>query len=234
MNFENTLVHLDSIRDSEIARYKRHLTRMKPSTPEDIFRRWLFAYASVHTTWKLNCKLYYALRGLEWLGDKEALKRNIVGARAGFHNRRADYIYDFSQYYWEHPDWFRKSKHENWYDYRNRIERSAKGIGHAKGAFVVEMTYPLEAQVVCVDTHILQMYGFTPAEISNPGVKRQDLNTVEKHWVTCCNIRGVPPTLARWLYWDRKQGHSDSRYWSYLFEEEDYYVRLAKIASSSE
>jgi len=234
MEYDQALRHIDSITPSEVERYRRHLERGKPATREDKFLRWVFSYASVHSTWKSNLKLYYALRDLEWLGDKEALRKRIVDSRTGFHNKRVEYIHEFSEFYWNHPDWFNKTNHENWFDYRNRIERAAPGIGHAKGAFVVEMTYPGEAQVICVDTHILQLYGFTPAEISNPGIKRKDLNVIENHWVTCCNVVGVPPVMARWIYWDRRQGQSDSRFWSHVFEKEDYYVRLAKLAGAEE
>jgi thermostable 8-oxoguanine DNA glycosylase len=234
MEYDEALKHIDSVQAQEVERYTRYLENIRPKTHEERFKRWLFAYASVHTGWKMNCKLYYSLRDMAWLGDKEALRKCIVDCRAGFHNKRVEYIHGFSEFYWKHPDWFNKSSHETWVAYRDRIEGAALGIGHAKGAFMVELMYPLEAQVVCVDTHILQLYGFTPQQINERGIRRRDMYTIEKHWIDCCGLVDIPPVIARWVYWDRKQGHADSRYWSHVFEEENYHVRLAKLASTTE
>jgi len=230
MKTEQAVEHIDSVQDHEVERYTRYLQSIMPESPEDQFRRWLFTYASVHTGWQMNCKLYRCLEDLTWLGNEEALKQRIVGSRAGMHNNRTRYIYDFSEFYWAHPHWFRKSRHEDWMAYRRRLQGAALGIGQAKAAFWVELTYPIAADVICVDTHVLQLYGFTPKEINARGVPKRVMDTVEGHWVAVCRAKGVPPVIARWLYWDRKQGHSDSRYWSFVFEKENYHVKLAELA----
>ena len=226
--------HIAAIHEDQVERYTRYLQRIMPVTPEDHFRRWLFAYASVHSGWQMNCKLYAALQDLSWLHNHEMLRDKIVATRAGMHNKRAEFIHEFAEYYWRHTEWFRRSKFESWTQYRKRVQNAAKGIGQAKSAFVVELSYPLVAQVICVDTHILQLYGFTAKEINERGIRKSDMDTIEQHWATQCASRSVPPVIARWAYWDTKQGQADSRYWSFVFEEENYNDRLARFARVTE
>jgi hypothetical protein len=207
---------------------------MRPNNLADRFRRWIFAYASVHTTWKLNCRLYVALEDLAWLGDDKELHRRITETGAGFQNNRTAFISEFSEAYWRHPGWFDKTKFETWPQYRQRVRQAAKGLGFAKSAFAVELLYPSEAQVICVDTHILQLYGFTAQQINKRGPREKDYQMIEKHWTECCAQVCAPPVLARWIYWDRKQGHGDSRYWTHVFEKEQWHDRLAKLANAAQ
>ena len=233
MQVEKALEHIASIEPAVVERYVRYLKHIAPESTEEYFRRWLFSYASVHTSWKLNCQMYQQLEGLQWLHDKEALHRRIVDSRAGFHNRRTDYIHEFSEFFWQHPDWFRKSKHEGWQEYRKRLQEAAMGIGRAKSSFVIELTHYDASQVICTDTHVLQLYGFTAKQINGGGIAEKAADKIEDHWTTCCRAHNVPPVVARWIYWDRKQGHADSRYWSFVLEKENYNVRLAKLASAA-
>lgn len=221
---------IQSVTPAEVERYVRYLGRIKPDSNEELFRRWLFAFASVHTTWKLNCKLYDALKGLEWLGDKDKLLAAIKATGAGLHNNRSRFIHTFSEFFWAHPDWFWKTRHEDWHQYRDRIQDAALGIGRAKSSFVVEMTYPDEAEVICTDTHVMQLYGRKPNAISQGRVSDREEAQMERHWVSTCKRQGLPPALARWVFWDRKQGYADSRYWSFVFEQENYHDLFSGIA----
>lgn len=226
---EDAIRHLDSVQEHEIERYTRYLGRIKPNSHEDQFKRWIFAYASVHTSWQMNCRLYQALEDLKWVGNRDELHSRIVACRAGMHNNRTRFISEFSEFYWDHPDWFKKCKHENWFKYRDRIQNVALGIGQAKSAFTVEMTYPFVSDVICVDTHMLQLYGNSP----NKSISKKNMNAIEEHWAEECRARNIPPVIGRWIYWDNKAGQSDPRFWSFVFEEENYNVRLAKLASST-
>jgi len=216
--------HIAKIRQADVDRYVTYLEEIRPRTPEDRFRRWLFAYASVHTTWKMNCHLYQWLEDLKWLGKPEELRQRIVISGAGMYNKRTAHLSEFAQFYWDHPDWFRKSIHEDWATYRNRLENAAKGIGPTKASFWIELTQPIEAQVICIDTHVLQLYGYSPKEINQQHSAQKSMSAIEKHWVEACKARGIPPVVARWLFWDGKQGHPDSRYWSFVFEKEKQHV----------
>ena len=60
------------------------------------------------------------------------------------------------------------------------------------------------------------MYGYTPSI-----VKDKDFESIEQHWLTMCGQRNIPPALVRFMYWDKKQGKQNSRYWSHVLEPEN-------------
>jgi hypothetical protein len=226
MNSDRAIEHLNSVNQYDVQRYVNYLRHIQPQSEEDIFKRWLFAYASVHTTWKLNCKLYWALAPLDWIGDHDELGRRIKESGAGMHNKRLEYIEAFTDFYWKHPLWFNRSNYEPWNNYRQRIEKVAPGIGFAKSAFGVELVYLADAHVLCTDTHILQLYGYSTTEIKAGKVPRKVMIEIQDHWVDACVSRAIPPVIGRWLYWDHKQQRPDSRYWTFVFEQENYNERL--------
>ena len=221
MKTDTAVSFIKSITNAEIERYTRYLGGIIPVSNEDLFRRWMFAYASVHTTWKLNCKMYQALATLDWRGDYAELLTRIKESGAGLHNNRARYIFEFSSFFWDHPAWFWKNQHEGWAEYRDRIQEVTAGIGRAKSSFVTEMAYPKTAEVICTDTHVMQLYGSKRDSIGAGRVSDKDEKAMETHWVAECKASSVAPALARWIFWDRKQGYSDSRYWSFVFEPEN-------------
>lgn len=226
MKTDTAVELINSVNPAEVERYARYLGGIVPTTNEELFRRWMFAYASVHTTWAMNCKLYRALAPLDWLGDHTRLLDRIESTGAGMHNNRAMYISEFSEFFWDHPNWFWKNELETWVAYRDRLREAAVGIGRAKSSFVVEMTYPVPAQVICTDTHVMQLYGRKPGDIGQGRVSDTEERKMEDHWVKTCGSRKLPPVLGRWIFWDRKQGHSDPRYWSFVFEKQNVYDQL--------
>ena len=52
----------DSIKDKEVESYTHYWAELKPQTQVAAFKRYLFAFMSVHTTWKNNCKGYNAIK----------------------------------------------------------------------------------------------------------------------------------------------------------------------------
>jgi len=234
MDTKKAIEHLDSVDQYDVRRYVNYLQHIQPKSEEDIFRRWLFAYASVHTTWKLNCKLYTALADLEWLGDHDELARRIKGSGAGLHNNRTRFIWSFTEYYWNHPLWFNRSKYEPWESYRQRIEDVSLGLGFAKSAFGVELVYLQNAEIMCTDTHVLQLYGHSTSTIKDGKVSHKAQREIQAHWVEACVSRAIPPVVGRWLFWDTKQNHPDPRYWTFVFEQENYNERLEFLAGDPE
>ena len=211
--------------------YKGYAGSIMPRSHEDLFRRWLFAYASVHTTWELNCVLYKMLADFDaWLGDADKLKGIIIDSRAGLFNNRTKYIMEFAREFWCKPEWFWKRDDETWTAYRDRIKESALGIGPAKSSFVVEMTYPVESAVVCTDTHFMQTYGIKPGEVGK--VKGPVEAAMEAHWVERCQALGVPPVLVRWAAWDVKQRRSNPRYWTHVLEPRIENLVLESVAAA--
>ena len=205
--------------------YKRYASSIVPENEGDLFRRWLFAYSSVHTTWESNLALYLQLKDYEsWLGDEAELKARIVRSRAGLYNNRTRYIMDFAAKFWQDPKWYWRQRGEAWNLYRDRIADSALGIGLAKSSFVVEMTYPTEAEVICTDTHMIQAYGYTPAEASKVPDRRE--REMEIHWVGLCQAYALSAPLTRWAVWDIKQRRKNPRYWTHVLEKPVPELRL--------
>jgi thermostable 8-oxoguanine DNA glycosylase len=218
MDVNNVARLVKSVTRSDVTSYIAYLNSIRPETNTELFKRWLFAFASVHTTWEMNCKLYLALsQSLHWVGDDGELKRILIECRAGLHNNRASYISEFARKFWADPSWYWKKDDETWMGFRDRICKAVRGIGRAKSSFVVEMMYPEHAKVVCTDTHVMQAYGRTPEQVNH--VSDKDEALMESIFVGLCEVADVPPVVARYRFWDRKQGHSNSRYWTRVFEQ---------------
>jgi hypothetical protein len=206
-----------SITDSERESQSSYWEPLQPINDSEIFQRFLFAFMSVHTSWKSNISGYKLIKNWwEWINQWDILDSRIKESGAGLYNNRVRFIKDFTQRYWSNPCFYKKAKGEAWATYRNRIERTILGLGMAKSSFSIEMLYPVTAQIVCLDTHLFQLYGLDQTKDS----KRYQ--EIEKHWVRMCFEYQVSPYIARCIYWDRKQGYSNSRYWSYVLEEGDF------------
>ena len=214
MNYKEVEAQVAGLDKARLLTYQAYFETIYPKTYEDIFKRWMFAYASVHTTWKYNCLLYNELKLLDWIGNRHMLCEHIKSSRAGLYNNRTDFIMKFSDFYWKHPSWFNKAKDEDWFQYRNRLMDKAHGIGRAKAAFFIELVYFHHAEVTCFDTHMIQLYGEKPN-----GVSDKSLDLMETHWRNTCLSHCMSPVTTRWIIFDQKQQRSDSRYWSHVLEE---------------
>jgi thermostable 8-oxoguanine DNA glycosylase len=194
-----------------------------PVSPEDFFRRWLFAYASIQTGWARNVVIYSALKDLEWVGDKEHLRSLLIETGAGMHNGRTRNISAFSDAFWDNPAAFYGRSGETWAEYRRRLVATIPGMGMAKTSFVLEMTWPTDAEVICIDTHVLRLYGCQADRLS-----RTKYEELEAHWVKTCKNRSLAPAIARAIYWDDNQGYENSDSWNCVFNDEKPVKRLLK------
>ena len=80
----------------KIQSYKDYWESVRPQNHGDIFRRYLFAYCSVHTSWQGNCRGYEAIKNYEeWVDDKEILLDKLKNSGVGLYNNRTKYIWDF-------------------------------------------------------------------------------------------------------------------------------------------
>ena len=219
MDFVSPVQQIEALAPDRVRQYEDYFTTLIPTTTEDVFRRWMFAYASVHTTWESNCRLYEMLKPLDWLGNIHVLRDRIRDSRAGLHNNRADQITQFSSFYWRHPTWFNRAPDEPWFKYRDRIMNRAPGIGKAKAAFLLELTCFHASGVACFDTHMVQLYGYTSKVYGQGKVPDKQFEAIKRHWTDACQARGVSPVTARWLYWDAKQQQVNPRYWSRVLEQ---------------
>lgn len=212
------LAFLETVKSGDVARYEEYFNSIKPETHEDVFRRAMFAFASVHTTWQLNCALYEMLAPMDWLDDQQLLMLRLTESGAGLHNNRYRYIWDFAKKYWTHPDWYQKQQYEDWFQYRDRLDTNIKGLGLAKAAFLSELVYFEKSQVACMDVHLLRLQSANPDKFNQGTAGAAYAKHCEQNWTKLCNEAGVAPVTARWLYWDKIQKRSDSRYWSKVLE----------------
>jgi len=228
MDITAAAAFLNSVDNVKLDYYTKYWTAITPTDNKEKFKRWLFAYASVHTTWKSNVSLYNHLKDCEWLGNSNELKQRIEDSGAGLYNNRTRFIMQFSERFWNDPTVFDRASDEPWLTYRNRMDELILGLGRAKIAFAQEMIDPLNVQLLCTDVHILKLHGYTNAMI-NRHIKDKEFDVIEQHWVEACVRNKIPSALARFIYWDTKQKKLNSRYWSYLFETENIKETLNEI-----
>lgn len=202
-------------RNCDAVRYVDYWDRISAKTPTQVFRRFLFAYCSVHTTWEGNVQGYRCIEDFQpWLGDKTRLRNQLVRSGVGLHNNRAKWIDAFSDLYWRSPSSFQRGARESWASYRDRLEGTITGLGPAKVSFALELAYPLEAEVLCLDVHMLRLYGK-----NDQNLRKHEYARYEADWVGRARACGLPPYIVKQIHWDRVQGKPDSRYWSYVLEE---------------
>ena len=128
-------------------------------------------------------------------------------------NNRTNYIGRFSDAFWGNPsDYLTRNTGEGWTEWRDRLAKSILGLGKAKTSFAIEMMFPLEAQVVCMDTHLFQVFGL------NQTKDAKKYNDIEEHWLKRSAEVGIAPYMARCISWDRNQNRKNSRYWSKVLE----------------
>ena len=204
----------DSIEDEEAQTYSNYWETVKPKNETEIFQRYLFAFMSVHTTWKMNCLGYNGVKDFkEWGGNREVLRGKIYKARVGMHNNRANYIGLFHDNFWDSPrNYVARQKGERWTNWRDRLAKGILGLGKAKSSFAIEMLFPNDAKVACMDVHLFRLYGLEQKQAN------KYYHTIEHDWVERSRKRGIAPYMARCIYWDRKQNRKNSRYWSKVLE----------------
>ena len=218
---EQKMKEVFTLRNADkFAQYAEYWESIAPQTDGEIFRRWLFAFTSIHTTWESNVNLYNSIKNFEeWINNSEVLMQRLIEGRAGLHNQRFINILNFSKKFWANPDAFKKSSNESWVDLRNRLAKDLTGIGLAKTSFALELCYPNTVEVVCLDVHMLRVLN-----LNTEGYKANNPKDVlkyqegEKVWLNKSQNLLVSPYITRCLWWDLNQGQQNSRYWSYCLE----------------
>lgn len=196
-----------------ISAYKNYWQSIVPRNDVERFQRWLFAFLSVHSTWNSNIKGYLALKNwTEWFNRWDVLEQRLADSGVGLNNIRLRFLKQFASDYWSNPSDFTKGKDETWAACRNRLVERVLGLGFAKVSFALEMLAPNEADVACMDIHLLRLYGLK-------NNKHEKLTKeIEAHWVQMSRMWNCPAPIARAILWDRKQKQTNSRYWTHVLE----------------
>ena len=178
------------------------------------FNRWVFAIMSVHTTWESNVRGYnVAMKDLSWTIDKNRLEEMVVEARVGMYERRNKGLWQLAQKFRENPDQFKKQDDETWQECRDRLIGEIFGLGIAKTTFALNLSFPMEAEVCCLDIHLLRFLGYVGESPSF-----SDYRKLENEWLERCEKYGVSASVSREIYWNKVQNRRNSRYWSYCLE----------------
>lgn len=205
-------------RDKVVA-YKEYWESVRPQNIEDIFRRYLFAYCSVHTTWQGNVKGYNAIKNFdEWVDDENSLRDKLHKSGVGLHNNRTKYIWDFAKKFWANPKDFYFTTKKGHVKKRDQIVNNINGIGLAKVSFALEMIHPNDARALCLDVHMLRLYDMEHLKYNKSKSGSTIYKKAERHWMINCGKHKIPSYIARSIYWDALQNKEDSRYWSFVLE----------------
>ena len=217
MNFEDVF---STKHQTKISSYEEYWKSISPTNSNEIFRRWLFAYTSIHSTWQSNVRSYNHIKNFEqWKNDKSKLAELLFLSKSGLHNQRTENIWDFKNKFFDNPDSFIKSTSESWVDLRNRLAQNLKGIGLAKVSFALELCYPNNVEIVCLDVHMLRALKMNEQGYRADSKKEiAEYMTGENVWVEKSKRIETSPYITRCLYWDILQGHKNSRYWSSCLE----------------
>lgn len=220
INDNQVINTIQQLNNEKIINYTDYWNSVKPKNDTEYHHRWVFSFLSVHTSWTSNVHAYNVLMNEydNWHEDYDKLKEVIIKSRVGIYNNRTKGIWGFHQSFWENPKEWTKASNETWFDCRDRLMEKCFNLGKAKVAFALELCDPLACEVTCLDTHMLQLYGYTTQKEMAKANKGKTYDTIEQNWVEQCKSRNVPSYIARCLFWDAKQGRENSRYWSKCLE----------------
>jgi hypothetical protein len=211
--YESAEKFFQTLSPDEVALYRSYWGSIAPRDDSQRFQRWLFAFLSVHSTWTSNVAGYEALKDwTQWFNQWDVLKQKIEDSRVGLNNMRFRFLKEFAVNFWKNPVRYTKGTGESWREYRDRLEQEILGLGFAKVSFALEMLYPNEAEVACMDVHLFRLYGLHQNRDRTQG------KAIEGHFVQMSKLWNTPPAIARAILWDRKQNQTNSRYWSYVLE----------------
>ena len=206
--------YIDNIPETTVKTYSEYWDTITPKTHDEYFKRFVFAIFSVHTSWRANLRAYIAYDNATDLTDKQKLQQLIQYSKVGLVTMRTEGLWKFKQDFYKEPALWYKQAAETWDAYRDRTMELTHGLGYAKTAFAIEMCYPNQAEVTCLDTHALQLYNYT----GKGSPSKSKYKEMEKHWVNACLSKGYSPFMVRNIYWDNEQRQKDSRYWTACFE----------------
>ena len=212
-NYDLIDKYIAEIPQDAIDEYSKYWETIKPITDEEYFKRWLFAFLSVHTAWSSNVRGYINVTK-DPLQSKLQLRDIISYSGVGLIEMRTNGMWQFKEDFFKDPKVWKKQEGETWVQFRDRTMNMSFGIGYAKTAFAIELCYPTECEVTCLDIHMLRFYNDKTKGHQSP----EEYKKLEQHWITACKNRKIPAFMARNIYWDGIQHQANSKYWSWIFE----------------
>ncbi len=208
--------HFKSITSKDIDEHTAHWQGLIPSTAEEIWSRIEFAGISPRVTYSVNVKAFKYLsfdRDLHYNSYSSMLKA-LKHCGTGIYKVKTKCLLDTYSKYVKDPRQFLKQQDETWQTYRNRITAEVYGLGYAKASFAVELLYPLQAEVVCLDTHILKLFGIKNRSIQD----KEDYQAFEHEFLLKCKELNIPPPIARNIIWNELVANAEGLdFWTHCF-----------------
>lgn len=204
---------ISEVSPSTVDRYVKYWEDIRPTTWHEKWKRWIFAFCSIRAGWKTNKNTYKALVNIPWTSPSE-LRELLEKCKIGIYDNRTKGIWDFTDDILYDPKVLDIDPSQDWVVQRDKLVKRFHGIGLAKVAFALEMCYPTECKVVCLDTHCLRMFGID----GKKGVTDSMYKACEKQWIKACETLGYPSPIVRHILWDKLQGKKNTRYWSHVLE----------------
>jgi hypothetical protein len=209
----------------KLADYQVYWSRLTPDGVRAVYRRWLFAYASVNQGWSQNVALFRAWDSLPFGATPLEFENAARQVRAGLydHAKRAA---AFARLFWDRPNDFMADHDESLCTVRERVlslraRLGLLGLGRAKISFALELLRPVSREVVCIDRHVARWFGVETRGDHAINLSDALYTRIEDAWLRLCEKHQRPSPLVRHLLWDSLvQKQPDTRYWSFCLENE--------------
>lgn len=189
-----------NITEAEYNQVKEELVKHKPKTDKARLNRVIFAHLSVQQTCKANTKSFRYIKENADDNSFKDLQSSLVMVNnccAGLNNMRAKGLWLSHKIHKEDSSFLSKRDGESWKECRSRLNGQLFGINLAKISFALELMYPSEAKVVCLDKHLLTQFGH-PA--GRP-IKQQEYYDYETYFLDLCSKYNYLPAVAREVIW---------------------------------
>jgi hypothetical protein len=200
----------ESIKQPTIERYKTDWTTIIPKSDHETLNRWRFAYCTVHTPWENSCDQYNRFKHTYEDQEYPALVRLLKDSGGGMWDIKA-YGIAILHYLWQIQSPLFDKPTRKWQAFRNTIRNNLPKLGLAKTSFAIEMLYPHDAQVICIDRHMFKAFGW---EDVDRVCSDAQYHYYENYWVDISNEYNLAPVISRNLFWDIIQQQDSSMYWA--------------------
>lgn len=203
--------------------YETYLQSIAAESGNDVFWRFVFAFTSIHSNYESNIRAYQILRNPgAWQGE-DTLRQALVAARCGLYNNRARFLWKFAHEFF-FGSFMALQFADNLLEKRNMMVERLHGIGRAKTSFALEMSFPTQSEVVCMDVHHLRLYDLSESPT------RADYERCERDWCWRSEELGVSPYAMRNVFWDENKGQPSPRFWTFVFEPKLEQTDIALVA----
>jgi len=198
--------------------YRDYFTSIRPETPQEVFRRFLFAQCTVNMAWMKSVELYQELAYANWPLQEAEVIDVFRQLHTGLETARGRQVALFGNK--THQDnnlqtLFTKLPTETWAEFRDRGVKAMPGLGYAKFSFSCELCWPEESECVCLDRHMFNhIFKYTGAK---SGVSKSMYIRLESAWNQACRRVGMSPAIARLACWDDLVGQTDAKFWACVF-----------------